>query len=146
MIATISPRSLLVGGLLALLIMVVVYLIAKTRRRGRLPPAGRKTRQRERRGERDQPRGPALLDLLRRLQAMNAPWPTILAALNPRNEPQVAHWLVERRGPHLFTPHIALNVLEDACQATLRVPPDASVREVLSAACHSMRKITRYGD
>ena len=92
------------------------------------------------------PAGPDLGEVIRQLRTSNAQWPTISAALNPKNDATVSGLLKELRGPHMFVPHTALNIIEDAYASTSRANPRADVRDVLKKACGSMNKVTRYGD
>lgn len=92
------------------------------------------------------PAGTDLGEVIRQLRTSHAQWPTISAALNPRNDATVSGLLKELRGPHMFVPHTALNIIEDAYASTFRSNPRASVRDVLKQACGSMSKVTRYGD
>lgn len=87
-------------------------------------------------------RGANLLDTVRKLSVSNAQWPAIMAALNPTRDSKLASLLQELRGPHMFVPHTALNIIENACRAN----PQASIREILSNARGDMAKVTRYGD
>ena len=87
-------------------------------------------------------RGANLLNTVRNLRATNAQWPAIMAALNPSRDSKLAGLLQELRGPHMFVPHTALSIIEDACRAN----PHASIREILSNARGDMAKVTRYGD
>jgi len=90
--------------------------------------------------------GAGLAVIIRRLRAENAQWPQILVKLNPRNDIAIGKLLLELRGPHMFMPHTALNILEDACRSTLRRNPHAKLRDVLYNACRSMRSVTEYGN
>jgi hypothetical protein len=85
-------------------------------------------------------------DLLRRVRAMReagAGWPQILSTLNPRNDKVAAGLLTNLRGPHQFAPHVALNVLEDACERAIAANPRASdidaLREALSRSDFATR-------
>jgi len=79
-------------------------------------------------------------EVLRRileLEKRNATWPEILGALNPGNDPQVQHMLTNLQGPHLFAPHVALNVLREGCQRVLAANPRADRMAALQAALKS---------
>ena len=134
MTETIFRSPLLIYGLLGLAIAVIFYV---SWRRNRSGVSG---------GGPNQSKGATILDITRKLRATNAPWPTIMAQLNPRNDPKATELLLELRGPHMFAPHTALNIIEDACQSTLKARPSASLRDILRNACINMRKVTRYGD
>jgi hypothetical protein len=90
--------------------------------------------------------GKNILDIILSLKAANAQWPLIMSRLNPKNDKKISKLLLELRGPHMFVPHIALNILEDASRSTLRANPHASLRDILDNACRSMKKVTQYGD
>jgi hypothetical protein len=79
-------------------------------------------------------------DVLRRvleLEKRNAAWPEILATLNSEKDPQVQHLLTNLQGPHLFAPHVALNVLREGCQRSLAANPRADRLAALRAAIKS---------
>ena len=85
-------------------------------------------------------------DLLRRVRTLReagAGWPQILSTLNPRNDKVAAGLLTNLRGPHQFAPHVALNVLEDACERVIAANPRASdidaLREALSRSDFATR-------
>jgi hypothetical protein len=85
-------------------------------------------------------------DLLRRvrgLREVGAGWPQILSTLNTRNDKVAASLLTNLRGPHQFAPHVALNVLEDACERVITVNQRASdidaLREALSRSDFATR-------
>lgn len=84
------------------------------------------------------------LQVIQRLQASNALWPQIMADLNPKNDREVAQLLIELRGPHMFAPHVALNILENASRS-MENKRSSNIREVLRAACESMKKVTQFG-
>jgi len=90
--------------------------------------------------------GPNTLETVRKLRVNNAQWPTIVAELNPTCDSKLASLLQELRGPHMFVPHTALNIIEDACLGTLSANPRAGMREILSNARRDMAKVTRHGD
>jgi hypothetical protein len=76
------------------------------------------------------------------LQKAGAGWPEIWTALNPDGEAEAQRLLVELRGPHLFAPHVGLNVLEDGCRRALAADPHADRLAALRAALKSGRPIT----
>jgi hypothetical protein len=82
------------------------------------------------------------LEVVQRLQATSANWPQIMEELNPRNDHKIQQLLLELRGPHMFVPHVALNLIENACRR-LQV---GDVQTVLNLACENMKKITQFGD
>jgi hypothetical protein len=90
--------------------------------------------------------GEELAALIRQLRAANAQWPTIMSQLNPKSDATVSSMLNDLRGPHMFVPHTALNIIEDACMSALRANSRANIRDVLTNALGSMNKVTRYGD
>lgn len=79
------------------------------------------------------------------LLASQAMWPEILASLNPDGDAEVARVLLVLRGPHMFAPHTALQVLLDGCAKALRVNPAATHLAALLAAQESMEEVTRFG-
>ncbi len=128
MIEAITPFFMIISGVLIVAIMAyAAWSLIRRRRSGVM-------------------RGANILDVTRRLRATNAQWTTIMTALNPHNDRHINHWLIELRGPHMFTPHTALNIIEKECYSMLKGRPNATVKEVLIAACHSTYKVTRYGD
>jgi hypothetical protein len=74
------------------------------------------------------------LDRVRQLQQAGADWPEIWQTLNPDGDPEAQRLLVELRGPHLFAPHVGLNVLEEGCRRALASDPDADRLAALRAA------------
>lgn len=87
-------------------------------------------------------KGEPLLQVVQRLQAAKAQWPQIMAELNPKNDRKTQQLLIELRGPHMFVPHVALNLIENACR-TLHA---SDLRTALKLACENMKKITHFGD
>ena len=71
---------------------------------------------------------------VKELQAANAQWPEIWQALNPNGDPQVQDLLVELRGPHMFAPHVALNVLEEGCLRVMVIDSNADLVAALRTA------------
>jgi hypothetical protein len=91
-------------------------------------------------------KGTAVLDTVRQLYAENAQWPKIVAELNPANDSAISALLIELRGPHMFVPHIALNIIENASCTVLEAKPSAGIEEVLKAARASMNRVTQFGN
>jgi len=60
------------------------------------------------------------------LQAKNADWPLIWETLNPDGDRDTQRLLAELRGPHMFVPHVGLNVLEIACKRVLQADANAT--------------------
>lgn len=87
-------------------------------------------------------KGESPLQVVQRLQAGKAQWPQIMAELNPKNDHKTQQLLLELRGPHMFVPHVALNLIENACR-TLHT---GDLRTAVSLACENMKKITQFGD
>jgi hypothetical protein len=88
--------------------------------------------------------GMTAAEMLRRvgeLQKAGAGWPEIWESLNPDGEAEAQRLLVELRGPHLFAPHVALNVLEDGCRRALATDPGADRLAALRAALESGKPI-----
>lgn len=84
-----------------------------------------------------------LLERVRSLRREEAGWPRILAVLNPRNDRVVAALLTELRGPHQFAPHVALSVLEAACERVMASGRQASEIDALREAASQTDRITR---
>jgi hypothetical protein len=84
-----------------------------------------------------------LLESICELQKRSAGWPEIWATLNPDGDSQVERLLVELRGPHMFVPHIALNILEEECRRLARVNAFSDRLAALTAALNSGNRITR---
>ena len=81
-----------------------------------------------------------------RLLASNASWPQITQSFNPSNDSQISAELQRIRGPHMFAPATAINVIKHGCEEVLRASPHASALSAIKAARVSMEKVTRYGD
>jgi len=81
-----------------------------------------------------------------RLLTIDAGWPQIIADLNPSGDADVQAELERLRGPHMFAPATALNVIHHGCELALRSRSHASALSALRAARDSMEKVTRYGD
>ena len=81
-----------------------------------------------------------------RLHAKNAGWPEILAVLNANNESNLHSELQAIRGPHMFAPMTALQVIEHGCDEVLRRSKESSAFAAVRSARQSMEKVTRYGD
>jgi hypothetical protein len=77
------------------------------------------------------------------LRDANAQWPAIEAAFNPGGDSQVRQMLEQLRGPHLFTPHLALGVIEDGCRRAVTSFPGADARDALREAIRSTGHIVR---
>jgi hypothetical protein len=68
------------------------------------------------------------------LREANAQWVEIFKALNPETNSEVAQLLIELRGPHMFIPHVALNLMEVGCQQAIARDPAATVVTALRTA------------
>jgi hypothetical protein len=77
------------------------------------------------------------------LQKANAQWPEIWHALNPDEDAEAQQLLIEFRGPYLFAPHVALNVLQEGCRRALAHSPGADRAAALRAALQSDDRIVR---
>ncbi len=130
---------------IALGLAIAVFFWALMKRK----PSNPKRSQKARTQRSPQPSGSgkitakALLNEVIALQKRNAQWGDILKALNPTEDRQTMEILYALRGPHMFTPHTALGVIESGCRS---VQPTASAVEALKAALESMNKVVRYGD
>jgi hypothetical protein len=81
-------------------------------------------------------------ELLARVQALrkaDAQWDAIWASLNPTDDEEVQRLLVEIRGPHMFAPHLGLNVIEDGGKRALASSPGADALDVLRQAIRSQQ-------
>jgi hypothetical protein len=87
-----------------------------------------------------------LLTRVRGLRQAGTGWPGILSAVNPRNDKVAADLLTKLRGPHQFAPHVALNVLEDACERVIAANQRASDIDALREALRQSGVVTRFGD
>jgi hypothetical protein len=81
-----------------------------------------------------------LMKRVQELQSRNAQWPQIQESLG------VSEILMSIRGPHLFAPHVALNVIRHGCEVALRKNPGAGWWHALNEAKASMERVTRFGD
>jgi len=84
-------------------------------------------------------------EMLSRVQALLAKdnqWDVILPDLNPTNDPEVQQRLIAIRGPHMFAPHVGLNVIEEGCKRALSVSPNADALQALREAILSQGIIT----
>jgi len=77
------------------------------------------------------------------LRTENAQWPTILTALNPRGDRAIAKLLVELRGPHLFAPQVALNVIMAGAQRALAANPGATALDALRESLRSTDTVVK---
>ncbi|MBI3681679.1 MAG: hypothetical protein HY235_14955 [Acidobacteria bacterium] len=75
-----------------------------------------------------------VLQCILTLKKNNADWATIWQTLNPDGDVETQRLLVELRGPHMFVPHVALNVLELGCKRVLQFDPRASRVAALRSA------------
>ncbi len=143
-------RNLFLPLLLLVIFIAFAYLWARRRGAG---SASRKPRPRARES-RSSPRTSDRANLsaeqakvsVAQLLKANAQWPQIIAALNPQNDVAVAAELSRIRGPHMFVPHLALQVIQHGCEESIRVNKNASFIAAATAARVSMEKVTRYGD
>ena len=85
----------------------------------------------------------ALLSRLQLLRDRNAQWDAILSELNPDEDAEAQRLLTEIRGPHMFVPHVALSLMEEACKRVLAVSPNAGALEVLREATRSQEPFVR---
>jgi hypothetical protein len=93
-----------------------------------------------------QPPSMSAADMLQRveeLQQSNAQWPEIWQVLNPDGDERAQRLLVEFRGPHMFAPHVGLNILEDFCRRILAHSPNADRLIVLDAAVKGVDPFVR---
>jgi hypothetical protein len=81
-----------------------------------------------------------LIGRVRELRRCNAQWPQIEQALGD------SELLRSIRGPHLFAPRVALNVIESGCEFAMQKNPQADAHAALAEAKSSMEKITKLGD
>ena len=77
------------------------------------------------------------------LQKANAQWPEIWQALNPDEDPETQQLLIEFRGPYMFVPHLALNVLQVGCERALSGSPLANRVQALREAMRADDQVVR---
>jgi hypothetical protein len=83
-------------------------------------------------------------ELLRRiveLQRVNAEWTAIFQVLNPDNHAETLRHLNQLRGPHMFIPHVGLNVLEEECRRIAEFAPRADCMTAFRAAAKTMERL-----
>jgi hypothetical protein len=83
-----------------------------------------------------------MLSHVQALRAKDAQWDAILPDLNPTNDPEVEQLLITIRGPHLFAPHVGLNVIEEGCKKALSLFPNSNALQALRGAIRSQDIIT----
>jgi hypothetical protein len=94
----------------------------------------------------DQRTAMSAADVLQRaseLQKANAQWPEIWQSLNPDGDAETQQLLIEFRGPYMFAPHVALNVLQIGCQRALAGSPAASRVQALREAMRADDQVVR---
>jgi hypothetical protein len=84
-----------------------------------------------------------VLQRVNELQKANAQWPEIWQALNPDGDAQTQQLLSEFRGPYMFVPHLALNLLQIGCERALAGSPLASREQALREAMRADDQIVR---
>lgn len=87
-----------------------------------------------------------LLQIVQQLQSAGAQWPEILAAINPKSSPPAQQALAALRRPHLFMPHVGLNVIEDGCRRVLARDAHTECQEALDEALRTAGIIVNYGN
>ena len=80
------------------------------------------------------------------LKQRHAQWPDILKTLNPDDEPRIRAVLLELRGPHVFVPHTALNIIESVCVSAKGSGGEPARLDLLELAKASMDRVTQYGN
>ena len=75
-----------------------------------------------------------MLSRIQVLRGKDAQWDVILSDLNPTDDPEVQRLLLEIRGPHMFSPHVGLSVIEDGCKRVLAISPKADALDALRQA------------
>ena len=83
-------------------------------------------------------------ELLRRiqiLQSANAGWEMIFEQLVPNNDAETKRLLNLLRGPHMFIPHVGLNVLEEECRTIAAHSPRAEWITAFRAAEKTMERL-----
>ncbi len=116
MTSTLNPDVVL-GLLIVAALMVGSYLLAR-RQRSRGHASSPKPWRLETPASRtiEMSSAQTVLKAVQELQTAGANWNTILMALNPDNDAALASELQAIRGPHMFVPATALQVLEHGCQ------------------------------
>ncbi len=84
-----------------------------------------------------------VLQRVSELQKANAQWPEIWQALNPGGDAETQQLLIEFRGPYMFVPHLALNVLQHGCERALLGSPLANRVQALREAMRADDQVVR---
>ncbi len=84
-----------------------------------------------------------VLQRVNELQETNAQWPEIWQTLNPDGDAETQQLLIEFRGPYMFVPHLALNVLQHGCERALAGSPLASRVQALREALRADDQVVR---
>ncbi|WLQ16023.1 hypothetical protein O5O45_08865 [Hahella aquimaris] len=70
----------------------------------------------------------------------DADWEQIFKALNPRKDEKIQTLLLRFRGPHMFAPHVALNILQHCLESN----PNLDLNGLVSAAVDESGKVTKF--
>lgn len=68
-----------------------------------------------------------------------AQWPEIIACLNPLDDVEIRRLVLVLRGPHMFVPGVALNILKGECESLARCSTSSSIGVALQAAVRSIK-------
>ena len=135
-------------ALLAVAVVVVVLVVILSQGAKEQPPApaGAATDHRPAAPvpTRAAPPGMTAAEMLRRLDELDkagAQWPAIWEQLNPDGNAAVQQLLIDFRGPYMFVPHAAINVLRIGCERALAVSPTA---DRVAAIGRPWRRTTKW--
>jgi len=81
------------------------------------------------------------LERVQELRRVNAQWPDIGQSLNPNEDAKTRDLLLELRGPYLFAPHVALNVLQIGCERALAISGAATLQQALRDALRADERL-----
>jgi len=87
-----------------------------------------------------------LLATVERLRVAGAQWPEIARKLNPDGNSRIDGMLSDLKGPHQFSPHVALNVIEAGCRHAMSRNERADRFDAFHAALRQSARIVSYGD
>ncbi len=129
---------IILAALIVILALLVWWSILSARRKPKGQPIG--TYRPKFHRSAGPPLATELMKRVEELQRSNAPWPEIQRVLGSTDI------LVAIRGPHLFAPHVGLNVIKHGCEIAIRKNPQADWWSALREAKASMERVTRCGD
>jgi hypothetical protein len=83
------------------------------------------------------------LQRVNELKKANSQWPEIWQPMNPDGDAETLELLIGFRGPYMFVPHLALNVLQHGCERALADSPVANQVQALREAMRADDKVVR---